>query len=126
MVLPHILTSYRALEFRVVGFAAVQLHLWFAEMSADHQRRSGRELLAREAKSANAIAMLGERPLLQKLRDSTRFEPVGEVRVNTSAVERRTQTQVARRTVKQEWQAAWLPAGDFVHGRPDHALRRRH
>ncbi len=31
-----------------------------------------------------------------------------EVRVNTSAVERRAQTQVARRTVKKEWQAAWL------------------
>jgi deoxyribose-phosphate aldolase len=33
---------------------------------------------------------------------------VQEVRVNTSAVERRAQTQVARRTVKKEWQAAWL------------------
>jgi deoxyribose-phosphate aldolase len=33
---------------------------------------------------------------------------VREVRVNTSAVERRTQSQVARRTVKKEWQAAWL------------------
>ncbi len=33
---------------------------------------------------------------------------VNEVRVNTSAVERRTQTHVARRTVKKEWQAAWL------------------
>jgi deoxyribose-phosphate aldolase len=28
--------------------------------------------------------------------------------VNTSAVERRAQSQVARRTVKKEWQAAWL------------------
>ena len=33
---------------------------------------------------------------------------IHEVQVNTSAVERRTQTQVARRTVKKEWQAAWL------------------
>ena len=33
---------------------------------------------------------------------------VGRVRVNTSAVERRTQTHTARRTVKKEWQAAWL------------------
>ena len=31
-----------------------------------------------------------------------------DVRVNTSAVERRAQSQVARRTVKKEWQAAWL------------------
>jgi deoxyribose-phosphate aldolase len=33
---------------------------------------------------------------------------VEDVRVNTSAVERRAQTLVARRTVKKEWQAAWL------------------
>lgn len=33
---------------------------------------------------------------------------VRAVRVNTSAVERRAQTQTARRTVKKEWQAAWL------------------
>jgi deoxyribose-phosphate aldolase len=33
---------------------------------------------------------------------------VQEVRVNTSAVERRAQSQTARRTVKKEWQAAWL------------------
>jgi len=33
---------------------------------------------------------------------------VKEVRVNTSAVERRAQTHVARRTVKKDWQAAWL------------------
>jgi deoxyribose-phosphate aldolase len=36
------------------------------------------------------------------------LEWVREVRVNTSAVERRAQTMVARRTVKKEWQAAWL------------------
>ena len=28
--------------------------------------------------------------------------------MNTSAVERRAQSLVARRTVKKEWQAAWL------------------
>jgi deoxyribose-phosphate aldolase len=33
---------------------------------------------------------------------------VNEVRANTSAVERRAQTLVTRRTVKKEWQAAWL------------------
>jgi len=31
-----------------------------------------------------------------------------QVRVNTSAVERRAQTHTARRTVKKDWQAAWL------------------
>lgn len=33
---------------------------------------------------------------------------VREVRINRSAVERRATTMVARRTVKKEWQAAWL------------------
>jgi len=33
---------------------------------------------------------------------------VEEIRVNTSAVERRTATITTRRTVKKEWQAAWL------------------
>jgi deoxyribose-phosphate aldolase len=33
---------------------------------------------------------------------------VEDVRVNTSAVERRAATLVTRRTVKKEWQAAWL------------------
>src|SRR5207244_3117531 len=33
---------------------------------------------------------------------------VNDVRVNASAVERRAATMVARRTVKKEWQAAWL------------------
>jgi deoxyribose-phosphate aldolase len=33
---------------------------------------------------------------------------VEEVRVNTSAVEHRAQTLITRRTVKKEWQAAWL------------------
>lgn len=33
---------------------------------------------------------------------------INEVRVNTSAVERRVQTLVTRRTVKKDWQIAWL------------------
>src|SRR5260370_28910429 len=36
------------------------------------------------------------------------FDWVNAVRVNTSAVERRGQTIGTRRTVKKEWQAAWL------------------
>jgi deoxyribose-phosphate aldolase len=36
------------------------------------------------------------------------LDRVEDVRVNTSAVERRAQTLVARRTVKKEWQVAWL------------------
>src|SRR5512140_2124276 len=33
---------------------------------------------------------------------------IKEVRVNTSAVERRAASMSGRRTVKKEWQAAWL------------------
>ena len=33
---------------------------------------------------------------------------VGDVRVNTSAVERRAESLTKRRTVKKDWQAAWL------------------
>src|SRR6202041_1524712 len=36
------------------------------------------------------------------------LEWVEEIRVNTSAVERRAGTIGTRRTVKKEWQAAWL------------------
>ena len=47
------------------------------------------------------------------------------VRVNLSAVERRAATLPTRRTVKKEWQAAWLVKAITLH-RPDHACRRRH
>ena len=77
-------------------------------MSADHGKRSGSEVVTREVKSANAVATLGERSLLPNSGIPLDLNWVQEVRVNTSAVERRTQTQVARRTVKKEWQAAWL------------------
>ena len=54
------------------------------------------------------IATLGGRPLLSNRGIPLNLDWVKEVRVNTSAVERRAQTHVARRTVKKEWQAAWL------------------
>jgi deoxyribose-phosphate aldolase len=54
------------------------------------------------------IATLAGRPLLSNRGIPLNLDWVNEVRVNTSAVERRTQTHVARRTVKKEWQAAWL------------------
>ncbi len=40
----------------------------------------------------------------------TKFDPapVRDVRVNRSAIERRASTMATRRTVKKEWQAAWL------------------
>ena len=52
--------------------------------------------------------VLNGRTLEANRRIPLNLDWVDQVRVNTSAVERRTQTQVARRTVKKEWQAAWL------------------
>lgn len=57
---------------------------------------------------SNAIAVLGGRPLLPNSGIPLDLNWIRDVRVNTSAVERRAQSQVARRTVKKEWQAAWL------------------
>jgi deoxyribose-phosphate aldolase len=54
------------------------------------------------------IAVLYGRPLLSNRGVPLNLDWVRQVRVNTSAVERRAQTHVARRTVKKEWQAAWL------------------
>jgi deoxyribose-phosphate aldolase len=61
-----------------------------------------------EQHAPNAIATIAQRPLLSNRGIPLDLNWVQEVRVNTSAVERRAQTQVARRTVKREWQAAWL------------------
>ncbi|HLV89094.1 MAG TPA: deoxyribose-phosphate aldolase [Candidatus Sulfotelmatobacter sp.] len=58
--------------------------------------------------AAATLAVLSGRPLLQNSGIPLDVNWVQEVRVNTSAVERRVQSQVARRTVKKEWQAAWL------------------
>src|SRR5271155_5777535 len=56
----------------------------------------------------SSIAILGGRPLQPNSGISLDLNWLQEVRVNTSAVERRAQSEVARRTVKKEWQAAWL------------------
>jgi deoxyribose-phosphate aldolase len=54
------------------------------------------------------IATLNGLPLLANRGAPLNLDWVKQVRVNTSAVERRAQTHVARRTVKKDWQAAWL------------------
>jgi deoxyribose-phosphate aldolase len=64
--------------------------------------------LIRDANAAGAIATLNGRALLPNIGIPLDVNWVQEVRVNTSAVERRAASQVARRTVKKEWQAAWL------------------
>jgi len=62
----------------------------------------------RQPNEETMLATLGDRPLLPNTGIPLDLNWIQEVRVNTSAVERRAQTQVARRTVKKEWQAAWL------------------
>src|SRR5258708_9467733 len=57
--------------------------------------------------SGPIVATLSGRPLVANVGIPLDLEWVRQVSVNTSAVERRVQTHVARRTVKKEWQAAW-------------------
>jgi deoxyribose-phosphate aldolase len=54
------------------------------------------------------LATLGGYPLLSNRGMPLNLDWIQQVRVNTSAVERRAQSHVARRTVKKDWQAAWL------------------
>ena len=54
------------------------------------------------------IATLAGRPLISNRGIPLNLDWLQQVRVNTSAVERRAQSHVARRTVKKDWQAAWL------------------
>jgi deoxyribose-phosphate aldolase len=67
-----------------------------------------RSVAGRESHSGGAIAILSGQPLLPNTGIPLNLDWVREVRVNTSGVERRAQSHVARRTVKKEWQAAWL------------------
>src|SRR5882757_1468335 len=54
------------------------------------------------------LALLGGRGLAANRGIPLNLDWIENVRVNTSAVERRAQTLVTRRTVKKDWQAAWL------------------
>ncbi|MGA2301295.1 MAG: deoxyribose-phosphate aldolase [Candidatus Acidiferrum sp.] len=55
-----------------------------------------------------AIAVLNGRPLAPNRGTSLNLDWLEQVRVNTSAVERRAATLVTRRTVKKDWQIAWM------------------
>ena len=57
---------------------------------------------------SSAIASLAGRPLHVNRGTSLSLDWIESVRVNTSAVERRAATLVTRRTVKKDWQLAWL------------------
>jgi deoxyribose-phosphate aldolase len=61
------------------------------------------------AHAAHAVPVeLNGRPLEPNRRIPLNLDWVDQVRVNTSAVERRVATHVTRRTVKKDTQAAWL------------------
>src|ERR1700726_4374611 len=87
--------------------------VWRNSVPIDHNHPGAtREMAGKvgglQPHAGNSIATLGERTLQRNSGIPLDLNWVQEVRVNTSAVERRAQTQVARRTVKKEWQVAWL------------------
>jgi deoxyribose-phosphate aldolase len=97
--------------------SAVQLHgkLTDPSMSADDNQYRSLTHAAESVKvagsgsqSERSIATFAGHDLLPNSGMPLNLDWVREVRVNTSAVERRAQSHVARRTVKKEWQAAWL------------------
>jgi deoxyribose-phosphate aldolase len=77
-------------------------------MRSNVARNSGQHSQTDDSYRAEAIASLNGRALLANTGIPLDLNWVQEVRVNTSAVERRAQSEVARRSVKKEWQAAWL------------------
>ncbi len=77
-------------------------------MASLHNQHDAIDKLHRSSDSGQEIATLGGKPLLRNAGIPLDLNWLQEVRVNTSAVERRAQSAVARRTVKKDWQAAWL------------------
>jgi deoxyribose-phosphate aldolase len=75
-------------------------------LQAIHETKREAGLYAPQA--TGSIATLGDRLLFPNSGIPLDVNWIKDVRVNTSAVENRAQSQVARRTVKKEWQAAWL------------------
>ena len=62
----------------------------------------------RDAIDSAAIAPLAGQPLTPNKGMPLDLDRVDQIRVNKSAAERRAQTLVTRRTVKKDWQIAWL------------------
>lgn len=83
-------------------------------MTRDTQQRLGvgerREELPLTVQSSRraVVAQLQGRALAANAGTALNLDWVDSVRVNTSAVERRAATLIARRTVKKDWQIAWL------------------
>jgi deoxyribose-phosphate aldolase len=81
-------------------------------MASDNPPRSATTnpgaINSQSSADSRAIAVLAGRKLHINRGTSLNLEWVESVRVNTSAVERRAATLVTRRTVKKDWQLAWL------------------
>ncbi len=82
-------------------------------MPSDHlhlkiDRDPGTRVDLEHERPENMIASLHGQSLSRNRGIPLDLNWVQDIRVNTSAVERRSQSEVARRTVKKEWQAAWL------------------
>src|SRR5437660_2702567 len=60
------------------------------------------------ADSSKPIATLSGRPLLSNRGIPLNLDWLKQVRIHTCTFDGRAQTHVARRTVKKDWQAAWL------------------
>src|SRR5467141_3387509 len=70
--------------------------------------RQGNRILSENLAGQTAIATLQGTALSANRGTSLNLDWVESVRVNLSAVERRAATIVTRRTVKKDWQVAWL------------------
>jgi hypothetical protein len=104
--LPYNCNSWNRPVFRRHGQKAELQCRSIATIPTSPRKSAGNRL--RGAPGIHANTIVPDRPLLSNSGIPLDLNWVQEVRVNTSAVERRAQTQVARRTVKKEWQAAWL------------------
>jgi deoxyribose-phosphate aldolase len=71
-------------------------------------RHGDRIVETQEHSPRETLAVLGGGPLAGNRGTSLNLDWVENVRVNTSAAERRAATLVTRRTVKKDWQIAWL------------------
>jgi deoxyribose-phosphate aldolase len=79
------------------------------EVRLELSDRQGTRLVGSETgRPEGTIAKLNGRELTANRGTSLNLDWVEQVRVNTSAVERRASTLTTRRTVKKDWQIAWL------------------
>ncbi len=80
-----------------------------AEIIVSTQPEMELRKMKRELSSpAHALSSVASGAITPNRGMALNYDWVDEVRVNTSAVERRAATMGTRRTVKKEWQAAWL------------------